>query len=464
VSSGGSDGQPQLLRAVGFWALTAAVVNLSIGGSIYVLQGIFAGTLGVAAPLAFLLGGLVFAPVTMCVAAAGSRISATGGPYVYVRAAFGPLPSFVTGGIFWISNFAGAAGLAAALLDQAAQIAPSLSHALPRGVAAGTTYFLLCALNARGIRTGAMAIILLAVVKLLPLLLLVTLGSFSMQAANFHGAATLTWSSFGSAMVLVIFCYSGMEIALSPSGEIHDPSRVVPRATLIAMAAVVLLAVSLQIVAQGVLGGHLANNPAPLAAVAATLVPGSYGAVLLAASISMFGMLQGDLVGSSRLLYALARDGYLPSILSHVTERRRVPLPALIAHATVVVLVATVGTFKSLALVSGGAMAIVYIGCCAAAWQLQKQDTREAGAPFVLPGGPWIPLLTSTTLLVIVLALGRSEWKAICYALLVVMALYGIARWRRTHRGFDTTQAWSPPSDGRARGQFSGASRPPTSG
>jgi len=435
--------EPQLLRAVGFAALTAAVINLSIGGSIYVLQGILAGTLGVAAPVAFLLGGLVFAPVAMCLAAAGSRISATGGPYVYVRAAFGPFASFVTGGVFWISNFAGAAGLAAALMDQAVQVVPSMSQTLPRGVAVGVTYFLLCVLNARGMRAGAIAIILLATVKLLPLVLLALLGSFAVHAANFHGAATLTWSSLGSAMVLVIFCYSGMEIALSPSGEIHDPSRVVPRATLIGMAAVVLLAVSLQIVAQGVLGGHLANNPAPLAAVADSLLPGSYGALLLAAGISMFGFLQGDLVGSSRLLYALARDGYLPSILCHVTERRRVPLAALIAHATVVAVVATLGTFKSLVLVSGGAMAIVYSGCCAAAWRLQKQDIREAGTPFVLPGGAWIPLITCTALLFIVLALARSEWKALGYALLVVMALYAIARWRRSHRVFDPARAWN---------------------
>lgn len=426
-----SAGQPQLLRVVGFWALTASIINLSIGGSIYVLQGTFAGTLGVAAPLAFLLGAGVFVPVTMCLAAAGSRISATGGPYIYVRAAFGPLPSFLIGGVFWISNFAGAASLAAALMDQAAQIVPGMSQRLPRAAVAGTTYLLLCVLNARGIRTGANAIILLATVKLLPLVLLAVFGIFYVHAGNFRGPATLTWPALGSALVLVMFCYSGMEIALSPSGEIRDPSRIVPRATLIAMAAVVSLAVGLQIVAQGVLGGRLANNPAPLAALADTMLPGSYSVILLAASIAMFGILQGDLVGSSRLLYALARDRYLPSILSHVTVRRRVPLPAVITHASVIALVATFGTFKWLAEVSGGAISIVYIGCCAAAWRLQKQDTRESGTPFVLPGGPWIPVTTSAALLLILMTLERSEWKAIGYALLVVIALYGVARWRR---------------------------------
>ncbi len=380
-SARASDSQPALVRAVGFWALTASVINLSIGGSIYVLQGTFAGTLGVAAPFAFLMGGLVFAPITMCLAAAGSRISATGGPYMYVRAAFGALPSFIIGGVFWISNLAGAGSLAAALMDQAAQIVPSLSHLLPRSIVIGTVYLLLCLLNARGIRTGAAAIILLACIKLLPLVLLAVIGSFHMHAANFQGQSTLSWPAFGSAMVMVMFCYSGMEIALSPSGEIHSPSRVVPRATFTAMVAVVLLAVSLQIVAQGVLGSALADNPAPLAALGERMVPGSYRVILFAASIAMFGILQGDLIGSSRLLYALARDGYLPSILCQVTAHRRVPLAALVVHAAVIATVATFGTFKSLALVSGGAISIVYIGCCAAAWRLQKEDRRESGPP-----------------------------------------------------------------------------------
>jgi amino acid transporter len=232
-----------------------------------------------------------------------------------------------------------------------------------------------------------------------------------------------------------MFCYSGMELALAPSGEIENPSRIVPRATLIALVTVVVLAVGLQIVAQGVIGNRLAHNPAPLAAVADTMLPGAYGVILFAASVAMFGILQGDLVGSSRLMYALARDGYLPSVLSRVTVRRRVPLPALITHATVVALVATFGTFKWLAEVSGGAISIVYIGCCAAAWRLQKQDTREWGNPFVLPGGPAIPFVTIAVLLLILMSLERSEWRAIGYAFIAVVALYGVARWRNNGLG-----------------------------
>src|ERR1700694_4878123 len=161
--------EPSLLRVVGFWALTASIINMSIGGSIYVLQGTFAGTLGLAAPLVFVLGALVFVLVTMCFAAAGSRISATGGPYIYVRAAFGPFASFVIGAVFWVSNIAGAGSLAAALIDQAALFFPSLSNVVPRSLVVTAGYILLSVLNARGIRTSAIAIMVLATIKLVPL-------------------------------------------------------------------------------------------------------------------------------------------------------------------------------------------------------------------------------------------------------------------------------------------------------
>ena len=423
--------EPTLLRVVGFWSLTASIVNLSIGGSIYVLQGVFARSLGVAAPLVFVLGAFVFIPITMCFAAAGSRICATGGPYSYVRTAFGPFASFVTGAVFWVSNVAGIASLAAALLDQGASIAPSLSQPFPRFAAAFTLYLLLCMLNARGIRTGAIAIMILAAVKLVPLVALIGLGGVRAHAVNYLGSSTVTWSTIGNSMILVMYCYSGMEIALLPSGEVQNPSRVVPRAALVAITIVVALCVCLQIVAQGVLGDHLANNPAPLAALASVLVPGGYGIMLFAASISIVGLLQGDIVGSPRLLFAMAQDGFLPSALSHVTARRRVPLLSVVTHALAVVLLTCLGSFESLALLSGGAICIVYFGTCASAWALQRRNIRQSGTPFMLPGGPFIPAISCVALTLILTTLKQAEWQAMGYALSAVLALYGITRWRR---------------------------------
>jgi APA family basic amino acid/polyamine antiporter len=84
-------GDAALLRAVGFWALAAAITNMTIGGAIFVLPGTLAATLGASAPVVFVLGALIFIPIALCFSAAGSRVSASGGPYTYVRAAFGPV-------------------------------------------------------------------------------------------------------------------------------------------------------------------------------------------------------------------------------------------------------------------------------------------------------------------------------------------------------------------------------------
>lgn len=430
-------GDSALLRKVGFWGLAAAVINMTVGGSIFVMPGQLAATMGAAAPLALLLGALVFVPITLCFAAAGSRIIATGGPYSYVTAAFGSFPGFVIAALLWISNVAANGGIAAALADQVPHVLPLFAQPLPRALFIIGAYGLLCLLNARGVRIGARAIMALATAKLLPLILLATLGLLFVHADNLHVAALPTLPTIGTSMVLVIFAYSGMETALMPSGEVSDPSRVVPKATLTAIAVIVLLYIGLQVVAQGLLGTALAGNTSPLAAAAGAIVPGFYGLLLLTASVSLFGLMQGDLLGSSRMLYALGRDGYLPAPLARITMGNRVPLVAVMAHAGIACVLAVFGSFGSLVLISGGAVCLVYFGCCAAAWWLQRHDRRDQhgqGTPFMLRGGPLIPLIGCAGLVLILTTLQRAEWLAIGYALLAVIAVYGMVRWMRSDK------------------------------
>ena len=108
----------------------------------------------------------------------------------------------------------------------------------------------------------------------------------------------------------------------------------------------------------------------------------------------MTGFMMGNLLGTSRLVYALGRDGYLPRAFGRVTETHRVPMNALIAHATPAWILAIAGSFDTLALISGGAICLVYGLVSISAWRAQRADLRERGGePFVLPGGPLIPLL-----------------------------------------------------------------------
>ena len=427
-SSGASaplHGDAALLRAVGIVALTAAVINVIVGGGIFKLPAALATTVGTAAPLAYLAGALAIIPIALCFAAAGSRVTVTGGPYTYVERAFGPFSGFISGALMWITNLASSAAIAAALTDQAATAFELFRTTGPRTALLIGVYAGLVALNAYGVKLGARAIVVLATLKLTPLVLLAAIGLFfvdwsAIVAAPWPGVAAL-----GTSMVLVMFAYSGMETALVPSGEVSNPSRDVPRATLAAIAIVVLLYLSLQLVCQALVGAQLAGHRAPVAAAAGALWTPGFGLLLATASVSMLGFLQGNMLGSSRLAYALARDGYLPEPLSRITATRRVPLFAVLTHSVISCALAIAGNFAALALLSGGAVCLVYVGVALAAWKLERGDVADHGPPFRLPGGSaLVPALSILAMALILATLSAKEWLAIAVALAILVLLF----------------------------------------
>ena len=174
----------------------------------------------------------------------------------------------------WISNFASSAGVAAALSVQVASLLPVFAEPLPRALLLIGVYGALFALNAFGVKLGAGAITALAALKLTPLFLLSAIGLWFVDwsQVSFAIGDVPSWGALGAGMVLVMFAYSGMETALIPSGELRDPARNVPRATMAAILLVVLLYLSLQIVCQGLLGPSLATSGVPIADTAGALV------------------------------------------------------------------------------------------------------------------------------------------------------------------------------------------------
>ncbi len=433
-AAGALQGDAALLRAIGMLALTAAVVNSIVGGGIFRMPSALATQMGAAAPLALIAGAFAIVPVALCFAAVGSRIQVTGGPYSYLSATYGPFAGFVGGALMWISNVASSAGVAAALAVQVANLMPAFASPLLRAFLLTAVYGGLFALNAFGVKLGARAITALAALKLTPLLLLVALGIFAVDwsQVSFAIDEVPSWGALGASMVLVMFAYSGMETALIPSGEINDPARNVPRATFVAIALVVLLYLGLQIVGQGLLGADLAASGVPVADTAGRLWAPGRTLLLITACVSMAGFLMGNLLGTARLVFALGRDRYLPGALGMVSEKHRVPLRALALHAGLAWILAIAGSFDVLALISGGAICLVYALVSLAAWRAQSRDLRERGdRPFDLPGGALVPAVSVAAMAAIVMTLTALEWAAIGIALGLLVVVYVFLRLRR---------------------------------
>ena len=115
-----------------------------------------------------------------------------------------------------------------------------------------------------------------------------------------------------------------------------------------------------------------------------------------------------------------------------MSAKHRVPLPALVVHAALAWALAIAGSFDPLALISGGAICLVYALVSLAAWRAQSQDIRERGdRSFDLPGGALIPVVSVAAMAAIVTTLTALEWAAIGIALALLVVLYAFLRLRR---------------------------------
>src|SRR5260370_5820698 len=182
-----------------------------------------------------------------------------------------------------------------------------------------------------GGRGGAGAVKVVTLAKLLPLLLFICAGIFFIHPANLSLAAWPGSKALGDSVILLIFAFVGIEVALIPSGEVKNPARTVPRSAYLALVVTTVIYITIQLVAQGTLGADLANyKDAPLAEAAAKFLGNIGRTTLLAgATISAFGFVTSDILSWPRMIVAFGRDGALPAFFGPVHPRFPSPHSAL---------------------------------------------------------------------------------------------------------------------------------------
>ena len=374
-----------MVRGIGAVGLTASVVNAVVGGGIFVLPAVVAAELGAAGALAYVVCGVALLLVTISFAIAGSRVSRSGGAYAYVEAAFGPFPGYLAGVLVWLSGALASAGLVAALAGIATRNAPRLEGRAVQLLLITVIYAGPVALNLLRIRTGARLIVGATAAKVGTLVLFLLLATPAVDASNLHWAGPVDQVHLGRAAILAFFSLAGMEAAIGASGEIREPNRTVPVALLTGMVFVVGLYVAIHVVAQGVLGTGLPAAAAPLADAVGAAVHGGRALILAGMAFSMLGLLAGNLLGCSRVLFAFARDGILPAGVARLHPRTRIPFVAVMIQASAVVVLAATRTFVKLAILASITNVILYAMVCAAAIVLARAATRQDGLPLPVP-------------------------------------------------------------------------------
>jgi APA family basic amino acid/polyamine antiporter len=419
-----------LIRAIGVRQLAASIVNSTIGAGIFVVPALVAQGLGAAAPIAYVLCAVTMALLVTTFAMAGSRVTKTGGLFAYVEAAFGSYVGFLAGTLQWLSGLLAAGGVAIAFLDASAVVVPALHAPIARLATLALLLATFAVLNTRGVKTGARTIELMTIAKLLPLLSFVVVGAFFVQPSSLAWTGTPPAGAVGRAVLLLSFAFVGIELALTPSGEVQAPARSVPRAVYLALVITATLYIAIHVVAQGVLGAALAENTdAPLAEAARRFL-GRGGATLMLAGtlVSMLGYMSGDALCSPRNLYAFGRDGFIPAAFGNVHAVSRTPRLAIWTHAVLVFAVANSGTFESVAILSNVATFTLYLMACLASLRLVRRGVRGDGEPFAVPGSAVIATLAIGAVLLIMSSATVKEFGATGVTLAIASLVY---RWRR---------------------------------
>ena len=413
-----------LSRDIRKWELVALLVNVTVGAGILKLPADVQRAVGNYSLLAFLVCAIVIGLIALCFAEVGSRFSGTGGPYLYARDAFGPTPAFFVGWLMWLTRLAGFATLVQVFVSYLGYFWPAAQSGLPRAVVITSLVVILTAINLIGVKQSARASDVFTISKLIPLLLFVIAGLFFIKSSAFTFSSAPTFSSFSSAVFVLIYVFSGFEAVLVNSGELQQPQRVIPFALMIALSASVVLFLLIQIVCIGVLP-NLASSERPLADASQILI-GRVGPIVisLGALISVFGTLNVIMLACTRLPFAMAVQGQLPSRLARVHKSFRTPHVAILVCAVVALLIAVSGTFIYAVKITVITRVIVYASTCVALPVLR----RRSRAPFSIPGGIPIALVCIGLCMWLLASSDWREARDVLVAIGVGVGVYMITR------------------------------------
>jgi basic amino acid/polyamine antiporter, APA family len=385
---------PELVRAIGSWSMAALVINCIIGSGIFALPSVIAGLIGRASLLAVLLAGAATAVVMACFAEVASQFTEAGGPYLYVRVAFGRLLGIEVGWLAWLVRMTACAANANLFVIYLAEFWPGAGQPVPRFLILVLLVGILVAINFRGVRAGTGVSNIFTVAKLLPLLVVCVAGAFYLISTHRLMPADNTVAdskAWFHAIVLLVFAYGGFEAALMPTGEARDPRRDSVFGLFAALVTCIVIYSLIQWTVIGVLPdpGH---SDRPLADVARIIVgPGAAVLISLGALVSVYGNLSANILAIPRMTFALAERGDFPPAFAAVHPRFRTPYFSIVVFGLLVWLLALFGSFAGNATLSAVARLFYYGLVCAAVPALRKK--QPAAAAFRLPAGPLLAAL-----------------------------------------------------------------------
>ena len=366
----------------------------------------------------------------MTFAEVASRFSGSGGPYLYAASAYGPLTGFAVGWLVWLARVTSFSANCSLLPNYLDLLFPGAAVGVPRICVLTLVVTALAIVNIRGVRVAADASNLFAIGKLAPLAVFVVAGLFFVDPSRLSMAAAPGYHAFSQAVMLLVYAFTGFEMAVIPAGEVRNPQRNLPAALLIGMATVVAFYVLIQVVCIGTLPG-LASSTRPLGDAAKRFL-GTGGAVMITVGIliSLAGNLNVLILAGSRVMYAMAEHGALPGVLAEIDPRYRTPVVSVLATTAVMLGLTLSGTFIYLATLSTVVRLATYLITCGALPILRRKKDAPPAA-FRMPAGILVASLAMAVCFWLLTNVSLREARDAALAVSLGLGIYWLHGWRK---------------------------------
>ena len=412
-----------LKRTLGVLHLWGLAVGMVISGDY------FGWNLGLArgGPVGMIIATLAVTVLYVCFIFSYTELAAaiphSGGPSAFAKRAFGTWGAYVAGAATLIEFLFAPPAIARAVGAYVNFRAPSLSVNL---VSVGA-FVVFGAINAMGMSLAATLELVITLLATFELGLFFVLTAPHVQSATLLSQPLLPGGIGGvfAAVPFAIWFYLGLEGAAMSAEEVIEPKKTIPRGFMAAIATLVTLALSVLICTSGVMPWReLVADDSPLPKVLSRVLSRSHPMTHLMVYLGLLGLLasfHGIVLGCSRQVFALARDGVLPAALAQVHATRRTPVPAIMLSCSLGIVATLSGKTDALITMSVLGALVLYGTSMFSALKLRRTEP-DLERPFVAPLHPVLPVVA---IVLSCVAFASVAWSApwVCAAFVGVMAM-----------------------------------------
>ena len=417
----------ELKRALNLLDATSIGIGAIVGAGIFVVLGIAIGYAGPAIIISMVIAGIVASFTAFSFAELGSAIPKEGGAYEFAYEVVSPFVAFVVGCLWLFGQIVAGAAISLGFASYFVAIFPFFSLRIVAISGALT----MTALNLIGTKQSATVNNILVLTKIAIICLFIGTGIFQISPRNYSQFAPNGFLGILQGAAFIFFAYLGFGRIATLGGEVKNPKRTLPLSILLALTTSMIIYVLTGFTATGLQDYRvLAESGSPIADAAratgnlAITAMISFGALIATASV-----LLTDLIGLSRVSFAMARNGQLPSSIAKVHSRFGTPYISILVTGALMATLAFVLDLKQTAAITSLSILSTHVVLNYSAIRLRKKiPTLKT---FKAPLYPMIPLLGIVSCIILMFSLPKESW-IVAAVVVIASSVYHLLR--RQHR------------------------------